>query len=253
MAERGFYALIADDEPGARAVIKGFLEQSFPDIIIAGEASGVAEALSLLQKIPIDLLFLDIEMEDGTGFQLLDQLPEIKFPVIFTTAHNDFAIRAFRYHAIDYLLKPIDPDDFVEAVQKARQYTDLKSLHDQYTQLLRINNDKSFDRITLTTSEGNVFADVKDIIRLETYGNYSFVFLAGHDRLLVSRNLKEFEEILPVPDFYRVHQSHIVNTSYVKKLVKGESDHAVMTDEVKIPVSRRRREDFKNILQGKNR
>jgi two-component system LytT family response regulator len=253
MAERGFYALIADDEPGARAIIKGFLQQSFPDILIAGEASGVAEALDLINKHSVDLLFLDIEMEDGTGFQLLDQLPDIKFPVIFTTAHNDFAIRAFRYHAIDYLLKPIDPDEFIEAVRKAKQYTDLQSLRDQYSQLLRIQHDKSFDRITLTTSEGNVFADVKDIIRLETYGNYSFVFLSGHNRLLVSRNLKEFEEILPAPDFFRVHQSHIVNTSFVKKLVKGESDHAVMTDDVKIPVSRRRREDFKNILQGKTR
>ena len=160
MAERGFYALIADDEPGARAIIKGFLKQSFPEILIAGEAAGVKEAKSLIQNHPIDLLFLDIEMEDGTGFQLLDQLTDIEFPVIFTTAHNEFAIRAFRYHAIDYLLKPIDPDDFIEAVQKAQQYKNLHALREQYSHLIKTASDKSFDRITLATSDGNVFAIV---------------------------------------------------------------------------------------------
>jgi len=171
-------------------------------------------------------------MEDGTGFNLLDRLPELNFNVIFTTAHDEFAIRAFRYNAIDYLLKPIDPDEFISAVQKAKQHQNLDTLRHQFAQLLKTTQEKSFDRITLTTNSGHVFARTKDITRLETYGNYSFVYLAESERLLVSRNLKEFEEMLPEPAFFRIHQSHIVNTFFVKKFIKEDGGYVVMADGV---------------------
>jgi two-component system LytT family response regulator len=244
-----FRALITDDEADARSIIKRFLQQTFPEILVAGEATGKAQAVELINRHKIDLLFLDIELEDGTGFELLDSLPEINFKVIFTTAHNDFAIKAFRYNAIDYLLKPIDPDDFITAVQKAQQHIDLGILRRQFDQLLTTAKQKSFDRITLTTSSGHVFAQTKDIIRIETYGNYSFVFLSASERLLVSRNLKEFEEMLPEPDFFRIHQSHIINTGHVKKYIKDDGGYVVMADETKIPISRRRKEEFMSVLK----
>jgi two-component system, LytTR family, response regulator len=249
MTTSAFRALIADDEPGARSTIKGFLQQNFPNIVITGEAGGVHEAAKLIRYQPIDLLFLDIELEDGTGFDLLDRLPLINFNVIFTTAYDDFAIKAFRYNAIDYLLKPIDPDEFVIAVKKAIEHIDQSILRQQFDQLLATNKKKSFDRITLTTSLGHVFTNTKDIIRIETYGNYSFVFLPESERLLVSRNLKEFEEMLSEPDFFRIHQSHIVNTSHVKKYLKDDGGFVVMADETKIPISRRRKEEFISALR----
>src|SRR5688500_10989708 len=155
MTTSAFRALIADDEPGARSTIKCFLQQHFPNIVLIGEAGGVDEAVKLLRHQPVDLVFLDIEMEDGTGFDLLDRLTVINFNVIFTTAHNEFAIKAFRYNAIDYLLKPIDPDEFVNAVQKAVQYIDQGILRQQFDQLLATTKKKSFERITLTTSLGH--------------------------------------------------------------------------------------------------
>ena len=243
------WSFITDDESSARAVIKDYLSQYYPDIVIAGEASGVKQAIEFLQSQTIDLLFLDIDLQDGTGFELLDQLPALNFNVIFTTAHNEFAIRAFRYNAVDYLLKPIDPDEFVAAVERAKQHTDQKILRQQYDQLLATAKEKTFDRITLATSTGKFFAETKDIMRIETYGNYSFVFLAANERLLVSKNLKEFEEILPEPDFLRIHQSHIINAGFVKKYMKEDGGYVVMADGTKIPISRRRKDDFISVIR----
>ncbi len=252
MTQQIFRVLIADDEPGARAILTTYLQEYFPDIIIAGDVSGIMEAKQCIATHDIDLLFLDIEMVDGTGFQLLDQLPGINFPVIFTTAHDEFAIRAFRYNAVDYLLKPIDPDEFIAAVEKAKEHRYQSNLSEQFARLVRTSQEKTFDRITLSTSEGLIFTDTKDITRIETYGNYCFVFLAGGDRLLVSKNLKEFEDMLPEPLFFRVHQSHIVNTQLVKKVIKEDGEQIIMTDGMKIPISRRRKEDFMHIIAQRN-
>lgn len=243
--------VLIDDEPGARAVVRDFIQKNFPDLKIEGEASGVEEAAHMISHIRPDLLFLDVEMEDGTGFDLLDKLDNLHFNVIFTTAHDDFAIKAFRYNAIDYLLKPIDPDEFIAAVEKAIQHRHQDVYEKQLLQLLKSAQEKKFDRITLNTNNGHVFTNTADITRIETYGNYSFVYLLEGDRLLVSRNLKEFEEMLPEPDFFRIHQSHIVNTNFVKKVIKEDGDQVVMKDGMKIPVSRRRKEEFLSIVLGK--
>lgn len=248
MVHAPFSVVMIDDEPGARGILKGFIRQYFPQIQIKGEANGISDGIPLILETRPDLLFLDIEMGDGTGFDLLDRLLQIDFNIIFTTAHDEFAIKAFRYHALDYLLKPIDPDDFRDAVERAMQNDQMEILRQQLEQLLQTNRQKTFDRITLNTSSGHVFAQTNDIARIETYGNYSFVYLAEGERLLVSRNLKEFEEMLPEPDFFRVHQSHIVNTQFVKKVIKEDGDQVVMADGMKIPVSRRRKEEFMNVV-----
>jgi len=252
MPQNQFKCIIIDDEPDGRGIIKRLLHQYFPEILITAEAVGVSDAINIIPVQKVDLVFLDIDLKDGTGFDILDQLPEVNFNVIFTTAHNEFAIRAFRYNAIDYLLKPIDPDEFVEAVQKSKEQINQEVLQRQFAQLISTTQEKSFDRITLPTNAGHVFAKTKDITHIETYGNYSFVHLVEGERHLVSRNLKEFEEMLPEPDFFRVHQSHIVNTFFVKKIIKDDGDQVVMADGVKIPVSRRRKEEFMNIVLRKD-
>jgi len=251
MSFSSFRAFIVDDEPDGRENIKSFLDRDFPEFTVVGEAASVQEAITKIPTARIDLLFLDIELEDGSGFDLLDKLKQVNFNVIFTTAHDEFAIRAFRYNALDYLLKPIDPDDFTQAINKAKEYN-LDILQRQLTQLIHSAQGKTFDQITLNTSTGHVFMNTKDISRIETYGNYSFVYLTEGDRLLVSRNLKEFEEMLPEPDFFRVHQSHIVNTSHVRKIIKEDGDQVIMSDGARIPVSRRRKEEFLNIVMRNN-
>lgn len=252
MSVTQFKIIIVDDEPDGRGIIKGLLLQYFPEILIVAEAGGVTDAVKALTEHEVDLVFLDIDLKDGTGFDVLDQLADVNFNVIFTTAHNEFAIRAFRYNAVDYLLKPIDPDEFGQAVRKSKEQINLQVLRRQLAQLINTTQEKSFDRITLSTNTGHVFAKTKDITRIETYGNYSFVHLHEGERLLVSKNLKEFEEMLPEPDFYRIHQSHIVNTFFVKKVIKDDGDHVIMSDGAKLPVSRRRKEDFMNAVQRKN-
>jgi len=242
--------MIVDDEPAARDALRNLVLANCPGVVVAAEAGGVAEAVRLLTEKKPDLLLLDVEMEDGTGFDLLDQVSKLRFNVVFTTAHDDFAIRAFRYNAIDYLLKPIDPDELVAAVQKARQNSNYTHLQRQIANLVSTASSKLFDRITLNTADGPVFAQTNDITRIESYGNYTFVFLADGERCLVSRNLKEFEEMLPAPLFFRPHQSYLVNTAFVTKFLKEDGGYALMHDGAKIPVSRRRKDAFLEALMN---
>jgi two-component system LytT family response regulator len=244
-----FRIALVDDEQSSRTILHGYLKKHCPDAIVVGEAGSVSEAEQLLRKTEVDLLMLDVQMEDGTGFDLLDRFTTWNFNVIFTTAHDEFAVRAFRYNAIDYLLKPIVAEDFVLAVNKAKAQTDHIFRQQQIAQLLDTTATKSFDRITLMTNNGLVFAETQDILRLETYGNYCFVFLSNSERHLISRNLKDFEDILPETTFFRVHQSHIVNMSCVRKFIKDDGGYTVMTDGSKIPVARRRKEEFLNLLK----
>ncbi|MBK6901461.1 MAG: response regulator transcription factor [Saprospirales bacterium] len=215
-----FRIIIVDDEVASRKTIRRFLAENCPYAVVIGEAGSVAEAERLLREQSTDLLLLDVMMGDGTGFNLLDRFPKLNFNVVFTTAHNDFAIRAFRYNAIDYLLKPIDPDELTNAVRKAREHINHEVFQEQIAQLLRVAAEKKL-RPDHAQHHGRLcFANTKDIARIETYGNYTFVFLAGGERHLVSRNLSEFEEMLPSPHFFRLHQSHMVNTAFVKKFLK---------------------------------
>ncbi|MEQ1746407.1 MAG: LytTR family DNA-binding domain-containing protein [Saprospiraceae bacterium] len=238
-----FNILIVDDEPGARQFVRNILASECPDVGIAGEAGSVAEALDLLLKTTPDLILLDVEMGDGTGFDLLDRAPALPFNVVFTTAHDDFAVRAFRYNAVDFLLKPLDAADLVTAVRKAQQNRHKEQLQQQLTELLRANESKNLNRITLRTGKGLVFAPVLDILHIESCGNYSFVYLASGERHLDARNLKEYEDMLPQPGFLRVHQSHMVNMVHIQKLEKGSDGLVVVLHGGHIvPVSRRRRE-----------
>ncbi len=239
-----FQIIIVDDEPACRSVLRNMLRRDFPDVQVSGEAGSVAESLYLLQQETPDLLLLDVQMEDGTGFDLLDRLGNVDFNVVFTTAHNDFAIRAFRYHAIDYLLKPVVPEELATALRKARQHSNRPQLQGQIADLLKTHSGGVFDRIALPTGEGMVFASTQDITQLESYGNFSFVFLVSGERYLVSRNLKEFEEMLPTPQFLRTHQSHIVNMGFVKQAQKGEDGYALLQDGAKVPVARRKKDAF---------
>jgi two-component system LytT family response regulator len=243
-------AIIIDDIEHARVTLKKDLETYAKDIEVIAEASGVVEGAKILKKLQPDILFLDIQMQDGSGFDLLDILPEINFNIIFITASDAFAIKAFRYSAIDYLLKPVDPDELVAALNKFVNHNNSSDRHLKY-QLLKENlktQNKSHTKLALNTQEKIHIVNINEIVRCESEGNYTMFYFKEGKNLLVTKTLKEYEDLLSIQGFYRVHHSHLINTSYIKEFVKSE-DHLLLTDLSRIPVSTRRRGEVLKMLE----
>lgn len=227
---------IIDDEQPARETLKGMLTALCPEIEVVGEASDVVSGLKTLRQHRPQLVFLDIQMPDGTGFDLLNRLEFSNFSLIFLTAHDTYAVKAFKYSAIDYLLKPLDPDDLCESVHKA-----VKQISDKSATSLsgRSNSDR---RIILKTTESIYVVQVSDVIRCEASGNYTTFHLTGSRKILVSKTLKDQEEILEPYGFLRVHQSHLINLSHILRIDKTDGSTVVTSDNVSVPVSYRKKE-----------
>lgn len=241
-------AILIDDIEQARNTFKKDLEEYAPDVKIIGEASGVVEGAKLLKKVQPDVLFLDIQMQDGTGFDLLDILVDIKFKIIFITASDAHAIKAFRYAAIDYLLKPVDPDELISAMHKIRESeTDESDKYKLLNYSLK-NSSKPNERLALHAQDKIHIVDIADILRCESNVNYTEFFFRGAKRIVVSKTLKEFDDILSEHGFYRVHQSHLVNTKMIKEFVKTEGGHLIMVDGKMVPVSSRKRAEVVKML-----
>ncbi len=239
---------LIDDESLCRDALRIFLETGCPEAAIVGEADSLARGVALIQQIQPDLLLLDVDLGDGTGFDLLNHFPQPSFRVIFTTAHDEFALRAFRYSAVDYLLKPVDPEELVAAVRRVQVPGDAPARQRQLQQLSHNTSTRTFERITLNTGSGLLFIQTAEISRLEAQGNYSFVFLENGERHLAAQSLATFEEMLPAPPFFRAHQSHIVNTRFVRKLAKDDGDSLWMTDKAVVPLARRRKDAFLEMM-----
>jgi len=243
---------IIDDELSARQLVRTILEEKMPNVHIVGEASGVAEAIVLLEKTKPDLVLLDIELKDGTGFDLLNRCTESPFQVILITAFDSFAVKAFRYSALDYLVKPFNPEDLLTAVGKAAQPLTAQQmaawLPRQLANLLATREREVFEKIALPSAEALHLVTVKDIVRLESDAGYTTVFVLGGERILVSRTIKEFEELLPENTFFRIHQSHIINLKFAKKVLREDGGYVLLSDGAKLPISRRRKEEFMEAL-----
>jgi len=242
-------AIIIDDVPQARKTLQQDLEIYCPDIELIGTAEGVVNGAKLLKNENPELLFLDIQMKDGSGFDLLDLLPEINFHVIFTTASDAFAIKAFRYAAIDYLLKPIDPEELIEAVAKAKN---TPATATESFDLLKtsINEKATPKRLALHTQEKIHITTIVDIIRCESNGNYTQFFFANGEKLLVTKTLKEYDKLLSENDFIRVHQSHLVNPHHVKAFLKIDGGYLKMMDGAEVPVSSRKKAMVLSVIGG---
>lgn len=242
-------AIIIDDIEQARITLKKDLEVYASDVQVIGEANGVVEGAKLLKSVKPDVLFLDIQMQDGSGFDLLDILKEINFKIIFITASDAHAIKAFRYAAIDYLLKPVDPDELVGALSKFRDH---KVNENEKYQLLNDtlkNHHKSHERLALHTQDKIHIVSITDILRCESNVNYTEFFFNNNKKLLVTKTLKEFEDLLSEQGFYRVHQSHLVNTKYIKEFVKTDGGYLIMNDGSSVPVSTRKRPEVMKMLE----
>lgn len=238
-------AIIIDDEQESRNTIFNILKNYCSHVTVVAQAANVREGLSVISDLQPNVVFLDIQMPDGSGFDLLASLPEINFQVIFVTAFDQYALKAIRFSALDYILKPVDPQILIEAVNKIQvPAINLETVTHQISTLLRNNN--GFERITLPTLEGLKFINIKDIIRCEADNNYTHFFLNSGKKILVTKTLKEYDESLSGLDFIRVHQSHLVNVKFVDRYIKGEGGVIVMADGSEVEVSRRRKEGFLN-------
>jgi len=242
-------AIIIDDIEQARITLKKDLQVYASDISIIGEANGVIEGAKLLKTMQPDILFLDIQMQDGSGFDLLDILKEIPFKIIFITASDAHAIKAFRYAAIDYLLKPVDPDELIAALNKFREQK--LNENDKYKLLNESlkNHQKPHERIALHTQDKIHIVNINEIIRCESNVNYTEFFFTNGKKLLVTKTLKDFEDLLSDQGFYRVHQSHLVNTKFIKEFVKTDGGYLLMNDGSNIPVSTRKRPEVIKMLE----
>jgi two-component system, LytTR family, response regulator len=242
-------AIIIDDIEQARITFKKDLEAYAGDVEVIAEAGGVVEGAKLLKRMQPDILFLDIQMQDGSGFDLLDVLPEISFKIVFITASDAHAIKAFRYAAIDYLLKPIDPDELVSALEKyRRQHLNENAKYRLLNDSLK-NHARPHERLALHSQDKINIVNITDILRCESNVNYTCFYFSGGKKLLVTKTLKEFEDLLGDQGFYRVHQSHLVNTKYIREYVKTEGGHLIMNDGTMVPVSTRKRPEVMKMLE----
>lgn len=239
-------ALIVDDIVQARNTLRKDLEVYCPGVEIIGEANGVVEAVKFLNKNKVDIVFLDIQMEDGSGFDVLDMIPEITFHIIFITANDGHALRAFKYSAVDYLLKPVDPDDLIKAVSKLQKV--LPEQHLRYD-LLKSNHKKERNEILALNSQDKIqLVKIEDIIRCQSEDNYTFFYMEGGKKIVVSKTLKEYDELLQEHKFIRVHHSHLVNARKIMELQKND-DILVLSDQSQVPVSSRKKQDVIKALE----
>jgi two-component system LytT family response regulator len=239
---------IIDDEPDARQAIRTLLETYCPEVEICGEADSVENAYLLIRNTQPHGILLDISMEDGSGFDLLDKFPQASFKVIFTTAHDEFALKAFRYHALDYLLKPINPVELAQAVDLVKSGV-TEDYQDRINNLLESARSHKLDKITLNSQEGLVFLSIDQIVHLESDGSYTTFYLLNKEKHVIARPIKEFEELLSDHDFFRLHQSFIVHLPFVSKVLREDGGYVLMEGDFKIPIARRRKEEFLDLLK----
>lgn len=236
-------SVIVDDEPYCCEVLTMLLEKYCEEVSITAVCNSGAEALKTIRELKPDLVFLDVEMPNMNGFEMLEQLTDISFNLIFTTGYDQYALKAFRFSAIDYLLKPIDREDLQKAVKKVVQRSQ-KPLAEQFEILLQKIHQPAvvLNKIAMPTIEGFQMIAVDSIISCESSRNYTCLLLKNKHKLVVSRTLKEIEEVLENHSFARIHHSHLVNLNEINKYVKGEGGYLVMSDGSTVNVSRSRKD-----------
>lgn len=234
--------VIIDDEKGARDTLRAMLQMYCDDVVVLGEAGNIEEGRRLIQQVQPDLLFLDVEMSPGTGFDLIQSLDSLKADIIFTTAHGHYAINAIKLSALDYLLKPVDREELIAAVRKHQQKK--QRMPNEVLELLKLHLDpkKEAERLVISSLQGFEIIKVNDIMYCEGERNYTTFHLDGRESLVSSKTLKEYEMLLPVRSFIRVHQKYLVNINFVRKYLKGRGGNLVMTNGQTIEVSQSKKQ-----------
>lgn len=234
-------AILVDDEPNSVQLLARQLEQHCPQVQVLGQVTDSTEAIELIRQIKPDVVFLDIEMPEMNGFQLLEQLEDITFAVIFVTAYDEFAVKAFRFSAVDYLLKPVDIPDLLAAVSKVERqqpldYRQLELLKSQY------QSGQFAQKLAVPYQGSLIFVELKEIVYCESDSNYTSIILTSGKRYLVSKTLREVQEFLEGRNFLRVHRQYVVNLDHIRMYKRGEGNSLVMSNEVSIPVGRQQKD-----------
>jgi two-component system LytT family response regulator len=238
--------IIIDDEVNAVDFINTIIGEYCPELEVVGKAHNVTEGVSKIMESKPDLVFLDVEMPNGTGFDLLAHFPEKEFDVVFITAFNHYAIKAIKFSAVDYILKPININEFIEAVSRVLQKRSSTSVrgNDNFKILMENLKTSTPSRLAIPTADGMEYLNPKEILRIEADRSYSWFFLTGNRKILVSKNLKEFQDLLGDRYFFRSHNSHLINLKYVRRFIRREGGYIEMQDGAHIPISRNRKDLF---------
>ena len=241
-------AVVIDDEKHSIETLKWKLENYCPEVEIIASFSDPVKGLDYLKENAPDLLFLDIEMPMLNGFDILEELGDISFDVIFTTAYDDFGIQAIKFSALDYLLKPIQNQELKKAIEKFTNKGTTKKITSTQLEVLFKNIKEEENgrpgKIALSTKESIEFVNPEDIIVCSSDSNYTLVYLSDGRKKLLSKTLKEFEEMLSALNFFRPHHSHLINLSHVKEYVRADGGYLVMSNKMNIPVSRNKKEEL---------
>ncbi|NOR87251.1 MAG: response regulator [Bacteroidales bacterium] len=245
--------VIVDDESKAREILAEMLKLYCTSVEVVGQAHNVNSGHEMIKALKPDLVLLDIKMPDGSGFDLLNRFNNLDFKVIFITAHEEYAIKAFRFSALDYILKPIDPSDLISAVEKVSGLENVNNINEQFQTLKDnfYNENNTLDkRIVLKTTENIYIIYLRDVIRCQSEKNYTYFYFANRERIIVSKTLKDFEEILTEYGFMRIHRSHLINLKFIDRFEKSEGGFLIMTDGSRADVSHRKKEALLNYIYG---
>ncbi len=237
--------IIIDDEPGNIDVLKKMITDFCEDIEIAGTAASVEEGITVIKQAKPDLVFLDIEMPGKNAFDLIDHLNPVGFEIIFVTAFEHYALKAFRYSAIDYLLKPVNIKELREAVEKARKRIKERNFQDRLNNFFNIERKKE-TKIAVQLKDGYDFINYNDIVCCSSEGAYTLIYLVNGDKLLSSSNLKHFVELLPEDIFCRIHHSYLVNLHHAVRYSKGRGGTLLMVNKMSLEVSQRKKDELLN-------
>jgi two-component system LytT family response regulator len=249
-------AVLIDDDSNLRNGMRELLAFYAPDITIVGEAEDVATGVEVMDKLKPQVVFLDIQLNDGTGFDVLEKSAakngKTTSHIVFITAHEEYAIKAFRFSALDFLLKPVDIDELEIVIAKIRETVDKKDNYAHIDLLLENIRKKvdTYKRIALTTAEGIHLFEVGDIIRCESEDNYTTFYIKNNKPVVISKTLKEYEEMLSEYGFERIHQKHLINLAYLKSYVKRDGGFVVMTDNTELPISPRKKERLQELIKA---
>jgi two-component system LytT family response regulator len=248
-------ALLIDDDSNLRNGMKSLLARYAPDMHIIGEADSVETGIKAMDSLRPQVVFLDIQLGDGTGFDILEQLAnkngKSSSHIVFITAHEQYAIKAFRFSALDFLLKPVDPEELEKVIAKIKNAVSDNSNYAHIDLLLENIRKKvdNFKRIALSTSDGIHLFEVSDIIRCESEDNYTKFYIKNNKPVLISKTLKEYEDLLTEHGFERIHQSHLINLSYLKSYIKKDGGYVIMSDNSHLPISQRKKERLQELIK----
>lgn len=248
MSEQKIRAVIVDDTGYYIDLLQAILTEHFPEVKILETFTDPVKASKQLKGLDPDLLFLDVQMPGLNGFELLEKIQPFDFEVIFTTSYDKFALQAIQMHALHYLIKPVDLDELQKALERFKKSKNKNQVSSQTMQSISALK-LTVNKFAVPTVDGMSFINLNDVIRLEADGNYSNIHLASNEKIVSSKNLGYFDELLMERGFFRLHASHLINLNHIAKYVRGDSAYVLMTDKSHITIARRKKDEFMKLFE----